>query len=129
MLDRGFDDGAELPVLLLLEPDIAGIDAILVERLGAGRMIGQQLVADVMKVADDGDAYPLCEQPVLDMRNRSGRGVSVDCDAHDLRAGARELRYLPCGPRYVGSVGIGHGLHDHRRATAYCHAADVDRDR
>jgi len=53
VLDRGLDDGAELAVLLFLETHIAGIDAILVERFGAGRMIGQELVADVMEVADD----------------------------------------------------------------------------
>ena len=35
--DRGLDDGAELPVLLFLEADIAGIDTIFVERLGTGR--------------------------------------------------------------------------------------------
>src|SRR3984893_897335 len=38
VLDRGLDNGAELPILLLLEADIAGIDAILVERFGAGRI-------------------------------------------------------------------------------------------
>ena len=53
VLDRDLDDGAELAVLLVLEADIAGIDAVLVERLGAGRMIGEQLVADVVEVADD----------------------------------------------------------------------------
>ena len=53
VLDRGLDDGAELAVLLLLEADIAGIDAIFVERFGAGRMIGQELVADIVKVADE----------------------------------------------------------------------------
>ena len=52
VLDRQFDDRGELPVLLFLEADIAGIDAIFVERLGAGGMIGQQLMADVMEIAD-----------------------------------------------------------------------------
>ena len=53
VLDRLLDDGAELAVLLVLEADIAGIDPVLVERLGAGRMVGQQLVADVVEVADE----------------------------------------------------------------------------
>ena len=44
---------AELPVLLFLEADIAGIDAIFIERLGAGRMIGQECVAVIVKIADD----------------------------------------------------------------------------
>ena len=51
--DGGLDDGAELAVLLLLEADIAGIDPVLVERLGAGRMIGEELVADIVEVADE----------------------------------------------------------------------------
>ena len=51
-LHRRLDDGAELPVLLVLEADIAGIDAVFVERLGASGMIGQELVADIMEIAD-----------------------------------------------------------------------------
>ena len=50
--DRDLDDRAELQVALVLEADIAGIDAVFVERLGAGRMIGEQLVADIVEVAD-----------------------------------------------------------------------------
>ena len=57
--DREFDDRGELHVALVLEADIAGIDAIFVERLGAGGMIGQQLVADVMEVADQRDVDAL----------------------------------------------------------------------
>ena len=53
VLQRHFDDGAELAVLLLLEADIARIDPVLVERLGAGRMLGEQLVADIVEIADD----------------------------------------------------------------------------
>jgi hypothetical protein len=52
VFERHLDDGGELLILLVLEADIAGIDAVLVERLGAGRVIGQQLVADVMEVAN-----------------------------------------------------------------------------
>jgi hypothetical protein len=51
--DRGLDDGGELPVLLFLEANVAGIDAIFVERLGAGRVIGKELVADIVEIADD----------------------------------------------------------------------------
>jgi len=41
VFERHVDDGAELAVPLFLEPHIAGIDAVLVERLRAGRVIGQ----------------------------------------------------------------------------------------
>ena len=126
VLDRGLDDGAELPVLLFLEADIAGIDAVLVERLGAGRMVGQQLVADIVEVADDRHVDAHLEQPLLDVRHRRRRLVAVDGDAHDLGAGARERRHLPRGSLDVGGVGIGHRLHDDRRAAADHHAADID---
>ena len=125
--DRGLDDGAELPVLLLLEADIAGIDAVLVERLGAGRMIGEQLVADIVEVADDRHVHAHLEQPLLDVRHGGRRLVAVDGDAHDLGARARERRHLPRGRLDVGGVGIGHRLHDDRRVAADGHAADIDR--
>ena len=126
--DRGLDDGAELPVLLVLEADIAGIDAVLVERLGAGRMIGQQLVADVMEVADQRHAHIHLGEAVADMRHR-GRGlVAIDGDAHEFGAGARQRRHLPRGAVDIGGVGIGHRLHDDRGAAADRHAADIDGD-
>ena len=67
--ERHLDDGAELAVLLLAEADIAGIDAVFVERLGAGRMIGEELVADIVEVADErhADAH----------RARAGRGYAA----------------------------------------------------
>ena len=123
--DRGFDDGAELPVFLFLEADIAGIDAIFVERLGAGRMIGKKLVADIVEVADDRHVDIHFEQPLLDMRH-GGRGlVAVDRDAHDLRAGARQRRHLLRRPLDIGGVGIGHRLHHNGCAAADGHIADL----
>ncbi len=123
--DRGFDDGAELLVLLFLEADIAGIDAIFVERLGAGRMVGEKLVADVVKVADDRHVDFHLEKPFLDVRH-GGRGlVAVDGDAHDLRAGARQRRHLRRRRLDIGGVGIGHRLHHNGRAAADGHVADL----
>ena len=129
MLDRHLDDGRELAVLLVLEADIAGIDAVLVERLGAGRVIGQQLVADVMEIADDrhGDAH--LRQPLLDMRHGGGGLVAVDGDAHQLGAGAGERGHLAGGPLHIGGIGIGHRLHDDGRTAAHRDAGDVDRYR
>ncbi len=45
------DERRELRIALGLEADIARIDAILRQRLGAGRMIGEELVADIVEVA------------------------------------------------------------------------------
>ena len=41
------DHHREIAVLLLAEPDIAGIDPVFRKRLGAGRMVAQQRVADI----------------------------------------------------------------------------------
>jgi hypothetical protein len=112
--DRGLDDGAELAVLLVLEADIAGIDAILVERLRAGGMVGQQLVADIMEVADDRHADAHLVEALLDAGNRGCRLVAVDRDAHDLGTRARQRRDLPRRLLDVGGIGVGHGLHDDR---------------
>ena len=125
--DRGLDDVAELLVLLVLEADIARIDAVLVERLRAGRMIGQKLVPDIVEVADDRhvDAHPV--EAFLDVRHGGCGLVAVDRDAHDLRAGARQRRHLGGGAGNIGGVRIGHRLHDDRGVAADGHAADIDR--
>ena len=123
------DDGAELAVLLVLEADIAGVDPVLVEGLGAGRMIGEELVADIVEVADErhADAEPV--EPLADLRHR-GRGlVPVDRDAHDLGAGAGERRDLRHRRIDIRRVGVGHRLHDDRRAAADRHGPDADAGR
>ena len=51
-------------------------------------MIGQQLVADVVEVADERHVAADLEQPLLDVRHGGGGLVAVDRDAHDLGAGA-----------------------------------------
>ena len=112
------DDGAELPVLLLLEAHIAGIDAVLGQSLGAGRMIGEELVADIMEVADEGhvDAEPV--EALADPRHGGRSLVAVDGDAHDLRAGPGERRHLGHGRVHVRRVRVGHRLDHDRRAAA-----------
>ena len=52
VLDRDLNHLREIAVLLLLEADVAGIDAVFRQRLGAGRMVGKQRVAVVVEVAD-----------------------------------------------------------------------------
>ena len=67
--DRLLDDGRELRVLLLLEADIARVDPVLGQRLGAGRMVGEELVADVVEVADQRHVRRRC--------GRAARGSSA----------------------------------------------------
>ena len=126
--DRGFDDRRELAVLLLLEADVPRVDAVLGQSLGAGRMIGEELVADIVEVADQRhvDAEP--RQAVADAGHGRRALVAVDGDAHDLRSGTVEGGDL-CDRRVdVGRVGVGHRLHDDRRRAADQDAADVDAD-
>jgi hypothetical protein len=54
--------------------------------------------------------------------------VAIHRDAHDLGAGAIERGHLAHGAVNIGSVGVGHRLHDDRRASADLHLADVDRN-
>jgi hypothetical protein len=63
------------------------------------------------------------------MGDRLRRLVAIDGDAHQLRAGAPELRHLPHGRLDVGCVGIGHRLHHDRRAAADADPADIDANR
>ena len=119
--DRGFDDGAELPVLFFLEADIARIDAIFIERLGARGVVGEELVADIVEVADDRHVDIHTQQPLLDVRHGGSRLVTVDRYANEFRAGTRERGHLPGRAFDVGGIRVGHRLHHDR-----CAAADGD---
>ena len=127
--DRHLDDRAELPVLLFLEADIAGIDAVFGERLGACRMIGKQPVADIVEIADQRhvDAQPV--EPLADAGHGRRAFVAIDGDADDFGAGAVEGGDLRHRLVDIRRVGVGHRLDDDRRAAADDHAADVDRNR
>ena len=75
-----------------------------------------------------GTSTPSCAT-VLDVRHRCRGLVAVDRDAHELGAGARQCGHLARGAFDVGGVGVGHRLHDDRRAAADDHAADVHGNR
>src|SRR5215471_20292573 len=76
--DRSFDNGAKLAILLLLKADIAWIDAVLVERFSASRMIGKELVADIVKIADDRHVDIHLGKTIFDVRNGGRRLVAID---------------------------------------------------
>ena len=119
---RRLDDLAELRVALVLEPDVAGVDAVLVERLGACGVFGEQLVADVMEIADQRDFDAALQQTVADVRHGGGGLVAVDGDAHEFGARAGQRGHLPRRRLDVGGVSVCHRLHGDGRA-----AADSDR--
>ena len=120
------DDGGELAVLLVLEADVAGIDPILVERLGGGRIVGKQRMAVIVKVANEGDVNTALQEPFADVRYSLGGLVAVDGDAYKLGAGAREGCDLGRGGVYVGGVGVGHRLDDDGCTAADEHTCDAN---
>ncbi len=116
----------ELAVTALALADIAGVDAVFVQRFRASRIAGQQLVAVEVEIADQGHVEAHAVQPFADPGHRGRRLDRVDRDAHQLRAGAMELRHLNGGGDLVGGVGVGHRLHGDGRAAADRHVANAD---
>ena len=84
-------------------------------------MIAEQLVADIVEVADQRRSDALGAEPVADMRHGSGGLVAVDSQAHQFGARPRQRRDLARGRLDVGGVGVGHRLDDDRRARADRH--------
>src|SRR6202007_611840 len=83
------DDVGELGVALVLEADIAWIDGIFFARSRTGRIFGEQLVADIMEVADQGRGDAALAQAVTDMGNGGRRLPPVPRGAHHFKAGGR----------------------------------------
>ncbi len=125
---RHFADRRELLVAALAVAHVAGIDAVLVERAGAIGILGEQDVAVVVKIADDGSVAARVEQTLLDFRHRGRRFRHVHGDANQFRSGLGEFEALLRGGGDVGGVGVGHRLDDDGRAAAHLHLADLDAD-
>ena len=92
-------------------------------------MIGEQLVADIVEVADQRHVEAEPQQPLADLRHGRSTLVAIDGDAHHLRARLEERRHLGDRRVDIGRIGVGHRLHDDRRAAADDDAADIDGDR
>ncbi len=119
--DGHFDNLAEVGVVVL-GTHVAGVDAVLGERFGARGILGEQEMAVVVEVADDGDVH-LGD----DLGDGGRRGVVVDRDAYQLGARLVQRPHLRRRPRDVRGVGVRHGLDDDRVSGAHLHAADVHR--
>src|SRR6185503_20894316 len=125
-LDGALDHGGELLVAPGAAADVAGVDAVLGERLRARRVLREQLVPVEMEVADQRHAAADRVEPIADAGHGRRRLGRVHGDAHQLRAGARQLLDLARGGLRVLGVGIGHRLHDDRRAAADGYASHPD---
>ncbi len=78
-------------------------------------------------ISGTSDADPV--ETLADAGDGSGALVTIDGDAHELRAGAGERHHLRHGSIDIGRVGVGLRLHDHRRIATDHHLADSDGDR
>ena len=116
----------KLLVALVLEPHIARIDAILRQRLGARRVIGQKFVPDIMEIAHQRHVDPTQHQPVANMGNRCRSFVTIDGDAYDFRPRTRQRGDLGNRGLDVCRIGIGHRLHDDRGIAPHRYPADVN---
>ena len=126
VVDRDLADGGELLVAPLAGADVAGIDAVLVERRRAVGKARQQEVTVVVEVADQRRGAAGIEHALLDLGHRRGRFGKVHGDAHHLRPRLPQLDALLRGPLRIRRVGHRHRLHDDRRAAAHaCTVADL----
>jgi hypothetical protein len=83
---RNVDHRRELRIPLFAKADVAGIDPVFRQRFGTGRVIVEQLVADIMEIADDRHIKAHQHQPVTDIGHGLGRLIAVNRHAHDLGA-------------------------------------------
>ena len=111
--DGDLDDRGEL-LVAALGADVARVDAVLGQRRRRVRVLRQQEVAVVVKVADERHGHAERVELGADDRHRLGGGVVVDRDPHQLGAGVRQLRDLDRGRIGIGGVGVRHRLHHDR---------------
>jgi hypothetical protein len=75
-------------------------------------------MADIMEIADQRDVTLHFYETVADMRHGCGGFVAIDCDPHELGAGAGKRRDLSRRPFDIGRISVGHRLDGDRRAAA-----------
>ncbi len=119
VVDGDPDDRREV-LVAVLGADVAGVDPVLGERPGAGRVLREEEVAVVVEVADDRHVH-LAD----DVGHRPRRLVVVDRDPDELAARLGERAHLGDRPRDVRRVGVGHRLDDDRVRAADLDAAHV----
>ena len=104
---------------------VTRVDAVLGQCLGTVWIVGQQLVAVVMEIADQRHVAAHLAQPVAYRCDHACGLRRFHRDAHQLRAGTRQLRHLDGRGDFILGVGVGHGLHHNRRTAAYSDRTDA----
>src|SRR6185369_5770846 len=125
VLDGALDHGAEVVVVFASDGNVSGIDPVLCQGLGAGRVLLEKDVAVVVEVADDGylDSH---HAEFFDHRvDRFSGVVVIDGDADELGTGEGEVGNLPDGRADVGGISVGHGLHHDWCISAHPNPTDI----
>ena len=123
-----FNHGRKLIVAFHSATNVSGIDPVLIQHLGAIRILGQQLMSIEMKIADQGHSTSFDLQQIANLGHRCGGCGRIDRDAHEFRACLGKFTNLSSGRFHILRVGIRHRLYDDWRTTsdsnpAYAHQA------
>src|SRR5262249_54740317 len=84
VLNCNFDHRLKVFVVMLTGADVAGIDAVLSERSRTGRILLQQYVTVVVKIADDRYVDPTLGEAVGDVWNSLGGLTGVNGDPNEF---------------------------------------------
>ncbi len=121
ILDRDFNHGGEVVIVLTPDADVAGIDPILSQGPCTLRKLLKQEVAIVMKVADDGDGDALLGEFVDDGGYAGGGVFGVHRYSDQFGSGSGQGGYLLDGRGDVRGIRVRHRLHHY-----WCIGADAD---
>ena len=128
ILDGFFDHGRVLTVSLVAKTHVSWIDTVFRQRTGTIRIVLQQTVTVVVKVAHQWYVAADSIQPFANSRYGARGFGRIHRNTHQLRPRPSErLDLLDCGSD-VGGVGVGHGLHHHWRISAHGDRAYGDTD-
>ena len=128
VLDRHLNDLLEVGVPVF-GPDVARINTVLRQCLGALRELREKKMAVVVKVADDRHVGALIRKPRHDLGHSSSGGLVVDRHAHQLAAGLCQGAHLSDRAHHVGGVGVRHRLNHDRILSADLDPTDVHDNR
>ena len=129
VIDGNLADGRKTLVAARAGADVAGIDAVLVERGRAIRVARQQQVAVVMEVADERRLAAGIEHSAFDLGDSGSRFRHVDRDADEFRPRFRQLDALARGGGRVHRIGHRHRLDGDGRTPANLQVPDAHADR
>ena len=125
VVDGYLDHGAEVVIVLLANIDIARVDAVLGELLRALRVLLQQDMTVVMKIAYDRRIYTEVAKRFDDTGDRFSSLIVVNSDPHQLGPGSGQLHGLIYGGGRVRRISVRHRLDNNGVIAAYFDAADV----